>query len=65
MAQALLEYETLTGEEIQKVLRGERLERPEDLPVPAMPPSPSLPVIDDEEDDPRPARGWGPEPRPA
>ena len=65
MAQALLEYETLTGDEISRVLRGEKLERPDDIQVPAMPPSPSLPVIDDEEDDPRPARGWGPEPRPA
>jgi cell division protease FtsH len=66
MAQALLEYETLTGEEISKVLRGEKLDRPEDAPSPKMPPSPSLPVIDDDEEDHRPARGWGgPEPRPA
>jgi cell division protease FtsH len=64
LARALLEYETLTGDEIAAVLRGEKLNRPEDLPTPPLPPSPSLPVIDDE--DPRPSRGWGgPEPRPA
>ncbi len=66
LAEALLEYETLSGEEIQKVLRGEKLDRPEDAPMPNLPPSPSLPVIGDDEDEPRAARGWGgPEPRPA
>ena len=29
VAQALLEYETLTGDEIQKVIRGEQIDRPD------------------------------------
>jgi cell division protease FtsH len=66
LAQALLEYETLSGEEITRVLRGEKLERPDDTLLPPVPPSPSLPVVGEEDDEPRPIRGWGgPEPRPA
>jgi cell division protease FtsH len=63
LARALLEYETLTGEEIFKVLRGEKLDRPEDLPPAAHPPAPALPVTDEQ---PRPRGGFGgPEPQPA
>jgi cell division protease FtsH len=39
MANALLEYETLTGEEIKAILRGEMLDRPVDAPEPAAQPS--------------------------
>ena len=62
LAEALLEYETLSGEEITKVLRGEKLDRPEDLPPAAHPPAPALPVTDTAPR-PRPA-GWGGDPAP-
>ncbi len=56
LAEALLEYETLNGEEIAKVLRGEKLDRPEDTPSAPTPPTPALPVTDEDE---QPATGWG------
>jgi len=56
LAEALLEYETLNGEEIAKVLRGEKLDRPEDTPSTPLPPTPALPVTDEDE---KPATGWG------
>ncbi len=58
LAEALLEYETLSGEEIAAVLRGEKLNRPEDTPPAPLPPAPALPVTD-EEPEPRPRGGWG------
>jgi cell division protease FtsH len=45
---ALLEYETLSGDEIAAILRGEKLDRPEDTPTPTLPPTPALPVTDEE-----------------
>jgi cell division protease FtsH len=65
IAQALLRYETLTGDEIGKVLRGEELPRAEDIPPPPLPPTPAVPVIDADGDGiPDQPRGWGgPEPR--
>jgi cell division protease FtsH len=48
LAEALLEYESLTGEEIQQVLRGETLNRPEDQPKTPAPPTTALPVTDEE-----------------
>ena len=57
LAEALLEYETLNGEEIAKVLRGEKLDRPEDTPSTPLPPTPALPVTD--EDEKPAASGWG------
>jgi cell division protease FtsH len=48
LSEALLEYESLTGEEIAAVLRGEKLNRPEDQPAPPSPPAPALPVTDEE-----------------
>jgi cell division protease FtsH len=48
LAEALLEYESLTGDEITKVLRGEKLDRPDDAPAPPAPPTPALPITDDE-----------------
>ena len=62
LAKALLEYETLTGEEIMTVLRGDKLERPVDMPPPPAPPTPALPVVDDARLRPR---GFGPDPAPA
>jgi len=59
LAEALLEYETLSGEEITKVMRGEKLDRPEDTPSTPSAPTPALPVTD-EDDAPAPnAGGWG------
>jgi len=57
LAEALLEYETLSGEENATVLRGEKLDRPEDTPSAPTPPTPALPVTD-EEPETRPS-GWG------
>lgn len=34
LAQALLEYETLTGEEIEQVIKGERVDKSSEVPVP-------------------------------
>ncbi len=66
LGRALLEYETLTGDEIFKVLRGEKLDRPEDQPPAATPPTPALPVTDAfPADTPRPRGFGGPEPQPA
>jgi cell division protease FtsH len=48
LSEALLEYESLTGEEITKVLRGEKLDRPDDQPAPPTPPTPALPITDEE-----------------
>jgi cell division protease FtsH len=57
LANALVEYETLSGEEVTRVLRGEKLDRPEDTPQTPLPPTPALPVTDEDE---APARGgWG------
>jgi cell division protease FtsH len=57
LAEALLEYETLNGDEIAKVMRGEKLDRPEDTPQAPLPPTPALPVTDEDE---APVRGgWG------
>jgi cell division protease FtsH len=49
LAEALLEYETLNGEEIAKVLKGEKLDRPDDQPAAPSAPTPALPVTDEEE----------------
>jgi cell division protease FtsH len=48
LSEALLEYESLSGEEIAAILRGEKLNRPEDQPAPPSPPTPALPVTDEE-----------------
>jgi len=59
LAEALLEYETLNGEEIATVLRGEKLDRPDDTPQTPSAPTPALPVTDDEEEEPIARPGWG------
>jgi cell division protease FtsH len=63
LANALLEYETLSSEEVHAVLRGEKLDRPDDSASTPLPPTPALPVTDDEDE---PVRGgaW-PDPAPA
>ncbi len=48
LSEALLEYESLTGEEIAQVLRGEQLTRPDDQPKTPSPPTPALPITDEE-----------------
>jgi cell division protease FtsH len=58
LAEALLEYETLNGDEIAAVLRGEKLDRPDDTPTTPSAPTPALPVTDDDEE-PAPRPGWG------
>jgi cell division protease FtsH len=58
LAQALLEYETLTSEEIHKVIKGEKLDRPEDTPSTPSAPTPALPVTDEDEAPAHPG-GWG------
>jgi cell division protease FtsH len=57
LAEALLEYETLNGDEINKVLNGEKLDRPDDTPSTPTAPTPALPITD-EEPAPHPG-GWG------
>ncbi|MDX2238860.1 MAG: ATP-dependent zinc metalloprotease FtsH [Hyphomonadaceae bacterium] len=67
LAEALLEYESLNGEEIARVLRGEKLDRPDDTMSTPLPPTPALPVTDPD-DEPMPVRGGGrpwPDPAPA
>jgi cell division protease FtsH len=64
LAAALIEYETLSGDEVDKVLRGEKLERPEDAPTAPPPPTPALPVVDDAPAEPR-RPNWGGDPAPA
>ncbi len=63
LGNALIEYETLSGEDVMKVLRGEKLERPDDTPATPLPPAPALPVVDDAPEPRRPS--WGGDPAPA
>jgi cell division protease FtsH len=59
LALALLEYETLSGEEINKVIKGEKLDRPEDTPQVPSAPTPALPVTDEDEAPAPHPGGWG------
>ena len=59
LAEALLEYESLTGEEISAVMRGEKLDRPDDTPQTPSAPTPSLPVTDEDEGEAPIRGGWG------
>jgi cell division protease FtsH len=61
LAQAMLEYETLTGDEINRLLRGEALNRPE--PVADEPAASAVPTTGSGSRKPRPSPG-GLEPRP-
>ena len=56
LSQALLEYETLTGEEIDALLKGEKIVRPDpsdtpDSPPPSSVPSAGAPAADKKDDD--------------
>jgi cell division protease FtsH len=59
LAEALLEYESLTGDEITQVLRGEKLDRPDDTPSAPLPPSPALPVTDEDDAPAASPNPWG------
>jgi cell division protease FtsH len=59
LAEALLEYETLSGEEIAAVMRGEKLDRPDDTPQTPSAPTPALPVTDEDEGEAPVRGGWG------
>ncbi len=63
VAQALLEYETLSGDEIRALLRGEKIERPEmdeDAPPPTAPVTGAVPKAGRS----GPKGGFEPEPQP-
>ncbi|MGJ3233033.1 MAG: ATP-dependent zinc metalloprotease FtsH [Oceanicaulis sp.] len=63
LSQGLLEYETLTGEEIKALLRGETPTRDTSVPPKSddkTPPSGAVPVIDDEDE--APSGGLAPKP---
>ncbi len=62
LGNALIEYETLSGEDVAKILRGEKLDRPDDTPATPLPPAPALPVVDDAPEPRRPS--WGGDPAP-
>ena len=59
LAEALLEYESLSGDEITKVLRGEKLDRPDDSPQIPTAPTPALPVTDEEDESSTAPNPWG------
>ncbi|MBX9746772.1 MAG: ATP-dependent zinc metalloprotease FtsH [Hyphomonadaceae bacterium] len=58
LSEALVEYETLSGDEVMALLRGEKLNRPEEPPATPLPPTSALPVTDEEEE-PAARPGWG------
>ena len=49
LADALVEYETLSGDEVMALLRGEKLSRPDEPPLTPSAPTPALPVTDEDE----------------
>jgi len=64
LGKALIEYETLSGEDVMKLLRGETLDRPVETAAPPAPPTPAIPIVGEAR--PRPAAGgFGPDPAPA
>ncbi len=64
LAEALLEYESLSGDEIAAILRGEKLDRPDDTPTTLLPPAPAVPVTDEDgAPEPKLGGGWGAAPQ--
>jgi len=59
LSEALVEYETLSGDEVMALLRGEKLVRPEEPPITPSAPTPALPVTDDDEAPAIQPTGWG------
>jgi cell division protease FtsH len=59
LSEALVEYETLSGEEVMALLRGEKLNRPEEPPMTPSAPTPALPVTDEEEAPGASPNPWG------
>ncbi len=65
LSEGLLEYETLSGQEIIELLKGHKPHRDTDMPTGAgndIPTSGAVPVIDDDEEDSLDAGGFAPEP---
>jgi cell division protease FtsH len=54
LSEALVEYETLSGDEVMQLLRGEKLSRPEEPPAAPLPPTSAVPITDDEAPVPHP-----------
>jgi cell division protease FtsH len=63
LAEALLEYETLSGDEIALILKGEKLDRPDDTPQTPSAPAPALPVTDEDDEPVRGGWAGGPAPQ--
>ena len=63
LAQALLEYETLTGEEINKLLRGEKIVREDPSDTSETPPPASVPTTGAPAGGPKGPEGYNPSPQ--
>lgn len=64
LAEALLEYETLTGEEIRQIMRGQPIERPEEADDGPVNRRASVPQVTGEAPAPTPAEDGGAVPAP-
>ena len=64
MAQGLLEYETLTGDEIEKVIKGQKLGDDDDNETPKPTAKPSLAAVPKTTRKPKKPRDPGMEPEP-
>ena len=63
LAKGLLEYETLTGDEIRKVIAGEKIGEDDDTPTPPAGNAPSLATMPKTVKPRTPKRGLEPEPQ--
>ena len=65
IAKALLEYETLTGDEIKALMRGDTIERPDQSEPPAdTGPASAVPTTEAKDSKPEAPGGLNPEPQP-
>ncbi len=65
IAKALLEYETLTGDEIKALMRGDKIERPDQSEPPAdTGPASAVPTTEAKDSKPEAPGGLNPEPQP-